>query len=111
MNVTPPPAQKAYRDAWQQYRRRNQLFWLGFFGYVPVCLLVAHASSRVFHTQTPAAVVAVLWMLAMVVVGNYSIRWRCPRCNQPFFAKSWYHNGFARKCVHCSLPKWEGAGP
>lgn len=28
----------------------------------------------------------------------------CPRCKKPFFLKSTYGNGFARRCLHCKLP-------
>jgi hypothetical protein len=37
---------------------------------------------------------------------NLALRFPCPRCGKWFFAKWWYHNNFARKCVHCGLPKW-----
>lgn len=34
----------------------------------------------------------------------------CPRCHKWFFA-TWYRNPFARKCVHCGLPKWANSEP
>jgi hypothetical protein len=46
------------------------------------------------------------WVLAFLIVG-WRLNWfRCPRCRNRFFSTWWYHNPFARKCVHCGLPKW-----
>jgi len=33
-------------------------------------------------------------------------RFKCPRCHEEFFANL-IHNPFARRCVHCKLPKWQ----
>jgi predicted RNA-binding Zn-ribbon protein involved in translation (DUF1610 family) len=59
-----------------------------------------------FSTFTPAFVVAIGWMVFFVVAGNLVVRFPCPRCGKWFFAKWWYRNSFARRCVHCGLPKW-----
>jgi hypothetical protein len=32
--------------------------------------------------------------------------WACPRCGRPFHLGWFYGNPFARRCVHCGLPKW-----
>ena len=43
----------------------------------------------------------------------------CPRCGELFFRKfddrpwrgAWQHNPFARRCMHCGLPKWAAVDP
>ena len=61
---------------------------------------------RVFYTFTSAFVVAIAWMVFFVIAGNLALRFPCPRCGKWFFAKWWCHNNFARRCVHCGLPKY-----
>ena len=36
---------------------------------------------------------------------------RYPRCGDPFFHNWWNGNGFARRCVHCGLPKYATHDP
>ena len=93
-------------DAWGEYRRRRNLAWFALLGYVPVCFGVALLSMRLFSTFTPAFVVAIGWMIFAVIAGNLALRFPCPQCGKWFFAKWWYHNSFARRCVHCGLPKY-----
>jgi hypothetical protein len=93
-------------NPWDEYRRRRNLAWFAFLGYVPVCFTVGMLSMRVFSTFTPAFVVAIAWMVFFVIAGNLALRFPCPRCGKWFFAKWWYHNNFARRCVHCGLPKY-----
>ena len=96
----------AIPNPWDEYRRRRNLAWFAFLAYVPVCFVVAVLSMRLFSTFTPAFAVAIAWMIFSVIAGNLALRFPCPRCGKWFFAKWWYHNNFARKCVHCGLPKW-----
>lgn len=91
---------------WDDYRRRRNLAWVAFLGYVPVVFMVAVLSMRLFSTFTPAFVVAIAWMVFFAIAGNLALRFPCPRCGKWFFAKWWYHNSFARRCVHCGLPKY-----
>ena len=93
-------------DPWQEYRRRRNLALLAFLGYVPCMLVIALLAQRLFHSFTPGFVVAFGWMIFTVVAGNRCLRFRCPRCGKWFFSKWWYHNAFARRCVHCGLPKY-----
>jgi hypothetical protein len=93
-------------DPWDAYRKRRNLVWFAFLAYVPFCFLVAFVSFKLFSTFKPAFVFAFAWMLFYLVAGNLLIRFRCPRCGKPFFAKWWYHNMFAQCCVHCGLRKY-----
>jgi hypothetical protein len=85
---------------------RTYLAWFALVGYVPVCFGVGVLSMRLFSTFTPAFVVAIAWMIFSVITGNLALRFPCPRCGKWFFTKWWYYNGFARRCVHCGLPKY-----
>lgn len=96
----------AQTDAWNEYRKRRNIALFALFGYVPVVFTVALVSIRLFSTLTPAFVLAFAWMVFFAVAGNVVIRFACPRCGKPFFTKWWYHNTFARRCVHCGLPKY-----
>src|SRR5436305_11765082 len=78
-------------NAWDEYRKRRNLAWFAFLGYVPVCCTVAVLSMRLFATFTPAFVVAIGWMVFFLIAGNLVLRFPCPRCGKPFFAKWWYH--------------------
>ena len=93
-------------NLWDEYRRRRNLAWFAFLGYVPVCFTVGMLSMRVLSTFTPAFVVAIAWMVFFVIAGNLALRFPCPRCGKWFVAKWWYPNHFARRCVHCALPKY-----
>jgi hypothetical protein len=91
-------------DTWREYRRRRNLSLFALLGYVPFVGIFAMITIRLFGTATPAFVVAFVWMAFAVVAGNWFVRFRCPRCGKPFFAKWWGYNTFARKCLHCKLP-------
>ena len=67
---------------------------------------------------TPIAVAAFAWMIAFAVVGYQTGNFRCPRCGELFFLKFEIESGgapgqkpFARRCLHCGLPKWAGHDP
>ena len=93
-------------DAWDSYRKRRNIAVFAFIGYVPVVFSVGVLSIRLFSTPTPAFVLAFMWMAFAVVAGNIALRFPCPRCANWFFAKWWYYNSFARRCVHCGLAKY-----
>jgi len=95
---------------WQEYRRRRNLTLFAFLGYVPFVFIIAVVAERLFHSTTPGFVVAVGWMIFLAVASIRCENFRCPRCRKRFFAKWWYHNSFARRCVHCGLPKYASPG-
>ena len=41
-----------YSDAWNEYRRRRNLLWFAFFGYVPFCFAFA-ALMSIINLATP----------------------------------------------------------
>ncbi|MBI1741049.1 MAG: hypothetical protein HYR57_09260 [Candidatus Koribacter versatilis] len=97
-----------YEEAWKDYKRIRNQWFLVFVGYVPIVGIVAFVSIKLFNTFTPAFVTAFLWMALFVYTGARVQLWRCPRCGKWFSAKWWYNKGFlARRCVHCGLPKYQ----
>ncbi len=93
-------------DPWQEYRKRRDLALFAFLGYVPFVFVIAVVAQRLFDSTTPGFIAALGWMVFFVVASNRCLRFRCPRCGTWFFAKWWYHNSFARRCVHCGLRKY-----
>ena len=72
-----------YQRDWQEYKRLRNRFWLVVASYMPVCGIVAFVSIRVFHTSTPAFVVAFFWMGLFMLTGN-----RVCRCGDVLVAES-----------------------
>jgi hypothetical protein len=93
-------------NVWSEYRKRRNLALFAFIGYIPAVALVAFVCIVSAISFSPAFVAAFLWAVFFVVAANLTMRFQCPRCGKPFFAKWWYHNVFARKCLHCGLRKY-----
>src|SRR4051812_16945610 len=87
----------AYEERWKNFRKRSRLSWIIFLTYVPGVTAIGLSLRWLFSSEIPIFVVAGLWMLAAVVSGNYTLAWRCPRCDRRFFCAAWYHNSFARR--------------
>ncbi|MFC1498895.1 hypothetical protein ACFLS1_10565 [Verrucomicrobiota bacterium] len=96
----------SYADQWKDYRRRRWLFLGMFLVYLPGVCLISSPIRHYLKWEHAEMVVALSWMFAFVVVGLWFTLWPCPRCGRGFFATWWFSNQFARKCVHCGLPKW-----
>ena len=90
--------ERSYSGAWRRYRGWSWTFWLAFLGYLPG--------------------MALLWMVLVGAIGYRKFNFTCPRCGELFFRafdprpwrQDWRHNPFARRCLHCGLPKWAAAG-
>ena len=87
-------------DPWQEYRRRRNLVLYAFLGYVPCVSVIALLAQFLFHNLTLGFVAAIAWMTFFAVAAIRHTSFRCPRCGKWLFAKWWYHNPFARRCVH-----------
>jgi hypothetical protein len=58
-------------------------------------------------TSWVTVVAVVLPPLACVMVAHLRLmRWSCPSCGRCFHVCWWHGNVFARRCVHCGLPRW-----
>src|SRR5215471_21199489 len=96
----------SYTSKWEEYRKRSRLFWVVFLMYVPGVALISVPLCKAFNSSTPGFIVAGIWMAVGLILHLRTMFWRCPRCDKYFFCNWWYGNRFARKCVHCKLPKW-----
>jgi predicted RNA-binding Zn-ribbon protein involved in translation (DUF1610 family) len=109
-----PPLSPSYDAAWRDYRRRRTTF-LG----AGALLVLVVAFMLVGRYQ----VLSYWWALGIlapftwygVAYARFS-SWPCPRCGQQFFVRSlsWTTflsptNIYAKRCVHCGLPKWASA--
>jgi predicted RNA-binding Zn-ribbon protein involved in translation (DUF1610 family) len=98
--------------AWREYRRR---WWIAvgiLLTYLPVAGAGAILLKKATGSETPGAVLAVSWMLAYLAAVWRLSSFRCPSCGEQFhYRKRWFafgaYNPFARRCVHCGLPKWQ----
>ena len=99
----------SYYSQWMTYarvwRRSMTLLLLLFWGGPLLTTLVVEP----LWPNPPGLVVAALlapWVIAAIVVSQAPNRWPCPRCGKPFHKIFWGYNAFARRCLHCRLPKW-----
>lgn len=97
--------------AWVEYRRRwraNGLAILLALVWMVPGSLIRSVLVRCGWNDGAAFFLAVaLPALGTVFLAQLRvIRWPCPRCGRPFLATWYYSNSFARRCVHCGLPKW-----
>ena len=101
----------AVPTAWGSYRRWSRVCWALVAGYLPGVAGIGAGLSILLGSEIPAFLVWGGWTGALVYAGNRALAFRCPRCGYPFFRTAWSYNSFARKCVHCGLPKWGERSP
>lgn len=64
-----------------------------------------------WRSSGPFAAIAILGAAAIAIVHRRKQRTRCPRCGRLYYRTLFYYNPFARRCVHCGLPRdavWTG---
>jgi hypothetical protein len=103
-----------YYAAWLEYSRAwwrgNGLTLLLFLGGGSATVAVVDGVlPNAAPWLGPAAIVP--WAVGAIVASQRPVRWPCPRCGKAFHAGSWGSNGFARRCLHCKLPKWSPRDP
>src|SRR5258707_11102439 len=95
---------------WRDYRKRVIFFfgsWLGGFFILTLLAFALSAAQLGNLINLVMPVLGVIWFTTFILAAIRLQLFRCPSCNQQFFKASWYCNPFARKCVHCALPKWQ----
>ena len=100
-----------YAAQWAAFRRRRNLARASFVASVPLLFALGGPLARHLNGMDLAYAVAAAWFALMLWTGMRVINWPCPRCHEPFLRGSFYHNAFARACLHCDLPKWADADP
>jgi len=98
---------------------RKRVFTIVLAGVAVLVLVLlvtrypSHRAANVIGLVLFAAWLVLLFSL-FFVTGEY-VYWSCPRCGRPFhYVARWYgrwNNPFARRCVHCGLPKWIDSDP
>lgn len=91
---------------WRSCQFLERMFVGLLVGYLPVVLMVDLSIGWLFNSEAPAMFVAIAWMIAFAISSVALYRFDCPRCKKYFFHTWLLNNPLARKCVHCSLPKW-----
>jgi hypothetical protein len=107
-------AEGAYAAAWRRYRAWSRAFWIVFVSYLPAMALVHRALGGTRDTGGVIFSFATAWLLAFAIIGYRKSNFACPRCGELYFHKFddrpwrrvWRNNPFARRCLHCGLPKW-----
>jgi len=98
-------------DCWRECRRRRNILLFAFLGFVPSVAVIGLVGVRLFHTDWPFSIAAISWMIFFVLAGIRYESFRCPRCHKWFFVKWWCYDIFARRCLHCGLPKYASPVP
>ena len=91
---------------WAEYKASRRLSWMLFFGGPPVVLLLGGIPAELLEIMALFWVVAIPWMIAWYFVSMRAVWLLCPRCGKRFFTKGWFTNTWAKRCMHCGLPKW-----
>jgi hypothetical protein len=98
--------------AWDEYRRRRRAWWLALFLFplwlVPGGMIQHVLAGHGYRANSGLTFLAVVVppMACLLVAHLRLIFWPCPLCGRSFHVSWWYGNAFARRCVHCGLPKW-----
>jgi len=111
-----------YTQEWGELRRLRQRMRTIEFEVAVVVIAVSLTSKYQSHGAVAKIFGVALfgaWVVLLVrflsVSGEY-VDWSCPRCGKPFHATVHagfirWRNPFARRCVHCGLPKWAESDP
>lgn len=97
--------------AWDDYRQRRlasrSALLLALVWILPGSVIRHNLVSHGWDESTALVLAVASPMLVILSVTHLRrMLWPCPRCGRPFHASWCYGNLFARRCVHCGLPKW-----
>jgi len=104
--------QSDFSAAWQDYKKRQWWFYVLWLGGWAVLIITAVLLILAYPLTIPLDSVALFYILlggqvcAFFIASLRLTRFKCPRCHEWFFTNL-IHNPFARRCVHCKLPKWQ----
>jgi hypothetical protein len=95
-----------YEQQWLEYKKRRALFMFVFVGYGASVAVISYLTQNLSYNHKLTNILGFSWFLFMIVaIGRLQV-WRCPRCGERFFMKSYWHNLFASRCLHCGLEKY-----
>jgi hypothetical protein len=101
----------SYTEGWKKYRRIEWSLVSVFLG-PPLIYLVGKVTRLLgVNSEILGAVVLSAWFVFFIVSAIRFQTFSCPRCGEWFSGNWWYNlSCFARKCVHCGLPKYGEVG-
>jgi urea transporter len=74
---------------------------------IPGAALSHFLATRGLNGEIICLLAIALPIVGIIVVAHLRrMFWACPRCGRAFHVTWWFGNAFARRCVHCGLPKW-----
>lgn len=97
-------------SSWQYYRHWRRVYWLVLLTFFPGVGGIVIIGEFIFRSSLLAFLAFSVWAVAFLESGVRLLGFRCPQCGNPFFSRAFSYNTFAKKCVHCGLPKWTEAG-
>ena len=98
-------------EAWKRHRRYWRVIWGLIAGWLPYGVIMGAISllwPRLPFNFLFAATIP--YFLALIVVSQIALLFRCPRCASHFYARGPLvlgQNAFTKKCRNCGLPKWQ----
>jgi len=99
-------SQSDFSSAWQDYKKRQLWFYVIWLGGIGVLLMLAYPLKMLQDSVALFYILLGGQVCAFFLASRRLNRFKCPRCHEEFFTTFW-HNPFARRCVHCKLPKWQ----
>lgn len=98
---------RSYVESWRDYRERVQLFYGVWLGGFLITVSLAYALSHISASNWPVLAIGLPWILGCFSAGAHLQLFLCPRCHNQFSKALGCYRPFARRCVHCDLPKWQ----
>lgn len=96
-----------YRKRWNDLRQRQWICMVAMLGLLPAYTLFRRISEALIGSDALGRAMGATWSVCVLAALAWLATWSCPRCERPFFSTFWLANPFARRCMHCKLPKWE----
>jgi len=106
-----------YSWEWAELRRLHRKFLITVAGIIAIfglfaVVVVVDDPGWIGFPLALGLVVAAFTLMSTLIKISY---WLCPRCGKEFHGTrgtlNHMSNPFARRCVHCHLPKWVESDP
>ena len=97
-----------YRRQWRDLKVRNWLLLGALLLGIPYGVLTTFALDRISAglSDRVGAWIILPWVVILVGLSFYQFSFRCPRCAGWYFSSDrWNSPPWARRCLHCGLPR------
>jgi hypothetical protein len=85
-----------YRAAWRDLRLRRTLAAALILGFIPASLTLARLVPWGGHVR-------LVWLLSIIPAVLWLMRFRCPRCGEPFLQRGRNRLLLSRACLSCGI--------